>query len=240
MKLLARLRPSPAMVVGCIALGVALGGTSVAAINALPKNSVGTKQLKNGAVTKKKINKKTIAQLKGNRGPRGPQGAQGAQGAQGIQGIQGIQGPPGPFAEVLPLSQAMRGDFAVSGSGAGAFPILTGVDFGFQLPAALGAAAVHFIPLGGPVPAGCSGTPVSPNASPGNLCMFERANQNRTVEGIFNSAGGPGADRTGAVVSITIVAAGVGFSAGTWAVRAPATATPGIPEAPTSGAPFGG
>jgi hypothetical protein len=98
MKLPDRLRPSPAMVVSCIALGVALGGTSVAAINALPRNSVGTTQLKNGAVTKKKINKKTIAQLRGNRGPRGlqgPQGAQGAQGAQGVQGIQGIQGPAG-------------------------------------------------------------------------------------------------------------------------------------------------
>jgi hypothetical protein len=39
------------MVVACIALSVALGGTSVAAIQALPKNSVGTKQLKRNAVT---------------------------------------------------------------------------------------------------------------------------------------------------------------------------------------------
>jgi hypothetical protein len=44
------------MVIALIALFVALGGTSYAAINALPKNSVGTKQLKNGAVTAKKIN----------------------------------------------------------------------------------------------------------------------------------------------------------------------------------------
>ena len=39
------------MVIACIALTVALGGTSVAAIQALPKNSVGTKQLKRNAVT---------------------------------------------------------------------------------------------------------------------------------------------------------------------------------------------
>jgi hypothetical protein len=61
-----RLRaPSPALVIALIALFVALGGTSYAAIK-LPKNSVGSKQLKknavtgakikNGAVTKSKIN----------------------------------------------------------------------------------------------------------------------------------------------------------------------------------------
>lgn len=43
-------RPSPAMVVALIALFVALSGGAYAAIN-LPANSVGTKQLKNGAVT---------------------------------------------------------------------------------------------------------------------------------------------------------------------------------------------
>ena len=42
--------PSPALVVSLVALIVALGGTSYAAFT-LPKNSVGTKQLKNGAVT---------------------------------------------------------------------------------------------------------------------------------------------------------------------------------------------
>lgn len=47
-------RPSPAMVVACIALAIALGGTSYAAIS-LPANSVGTNQLKNGAVTDKKV-----------------------------------------------------------------------------------------------------------------------------------------------------------------------------------------
>ena len=49
-----RRRPSPALVVACVALVVALGGTSYAAFN-VPKNSVGTKQLKNGAVTTSKI-----------------------------------------------------------------------------------------------------------------------------------------------------------------------------------------
>ena len=63
MKSLGRLRPSPAMVVACIALTVALGGTSYAAIN-LPKNSVGTKQLKKNAVTAAKVKANAITSPK--------------------------------------------------------------------------------------------------------------------------------------------------------------------------------
>ena len=68
MKQLARLRPSPAMVVACIALTVALGGTSVAAIQALPKNSVGTKQLKRNAVTSPKVKNNAITGADVNEG----------------------------------------------------------------------------------------------------------------------------------------------------------------------------
>jgi hypothetical protein len=45
--------------VGYLALFVALGGTSYAAIS-IPKNSVGTPQLRNGAVTAKKLNARSI------------------------------------------------------------------------------------------------------------------------------------------------------------------------------------
>jgi hypothetical protein len=54
-----RRAPSPAMVVACLALIVALGGTSYAAIR-LPANSVGTKQLKKGAVTGVKVKSNTL------------------------------------------------------------------------------------------------------------------------------------------------------------------------------------
>ena len=56
-----RFTPSPALVVAVIALFVALGGTSYAAITALPANSVGTTQLKDNAVTSSKIKDGTVA-----------------------------------------------------------------------------------------------------------------------------------------------------------------------------------
>src|SRR3954470_23053562 len=51
----ARPRCSPALVVACVALLVALGGTSYAAVIAVPANSVGTAQLKAQAVTAAKL-----------------------------------------------------------------------------------------------------------------------------------------------------------------------------------------
>jgi len=59
--------PSPAMVVACIALAVALSGASYAAI-VLPKNSVGAKQLKKNAVTTPKVKNNAItgAKVKNN------------------------------------------------------------------------------------------------------------------------------------------------------------------------------
>ena len=53
-------RPSPALVISCVALALALGGTSFAAVSALPKNSVGTPQLKASAVTSAKVKNRSL------------------------------------------------------------------------------------------------------------------------------------------------------------------------------------
>jgi hypothetical protein len=92
-------RPSPAMVIALLALLIAMGGTSYAAIK-LPANSVGTKQLKANAVVSSKVkNHSLIAEdFAPNRiptGPRGPQGPAGPQGLPGPRGATGPQGPPG-------------------------------------------------------------------------------------------------------------------------------------------------
>ena len=81
-------RISPATVIACIALAVALTGTSYAAI-VLPADSVGSKQLKNRSIRKVDIAKKTIASLKGQRGPAGPAGPRGEAGPSGVPGPAG-------------------------------------------------------------------------------------------------------------------------------------------------------
>jgi hypothetical protein len=78
---LRRYRPTPAMVVACIALAVAMAGTGYAA-TALPRNSVGAVQLKNNAVTAAKVKNGSLVRadfqpgqlVAGPRGPAGPAG----------------------------------------------------------------------------------------------------------------------------------------------------------------------
>jgi hypothetical protein len=65
MRKLGRALPSPAMAVALAALFVALGGSAYAAFS-VPKNSVGTLQLKKGAVTTKKIRNGAVTAAKIN------------------------------------------------------------------------------------------------------------------------------------------------------------------------------
>jgi hypothetical protein len=63
MKRIVKRLPSPAMVVACVALAVALGGTSYAAIK-LPRNSVGTQQLRKNAVVATKLSARSVGPQK--------------------------------------------------------------------------------------------------------------------------------------------------------------------------------
>jgi hypothetical protein len=71
-----RVRPSPAMVVACIALFVAMGGVGYSAIK-LKKNSVRTKNIKDGAVTSPKLAKTAKAPDAEKLGGISPSGYQG-------------------------------------------------------------------------------------------------------------------------------------------------------------------
>jgi hypothetical protein len=86
--------PRPATVIASIALFTALSGGAYAALT-LPADSVGTKQLKKGAVTLSKISSRTRAGLEGARGPQGAVGPKGDTGPQGAAGPPGSQGPSG-------------------------------------------------------------------------------------------------------------------------------------------------
>jgi hypothetical protein len=100
-------RPSPAMLVACLALLVALSGTGVAAVSVVARNSVGTLQLRDNAVSRGKIRSNAVNSSKvaarsllrsdfapgqlpaGPTGPQGPAGPAGAAGAAGPAGVIG-------------------------------------------------------------------------------------------------------------------------------------------------------
>ncbi len=74
--------------VAYLALFIALGGSAYAA-TALPKGSVGAKQLRNGAVTPSKLSPQTKALFAAGSGARGG-GATGATGPAGPPGASGV------------------------------------------------------------------------------------------------------------------------------------------------------
>jgi len=111
--------PSAATVVASAALLVALGGTGIAAVDALPEGSVATPQLADNAVISPKIRDGSVTSLDianstitggdvrdrslrksdfepgslppGPRGETGPQGPQGPKGSPGTSGRQVVQ-----------------------------------------------------------------------------------------------------------------------------------------------------
>lgn len=83
-----------ANVMSTLALFVALGGVSYAAVR-LPAGSVGTKQLRDGSVTPAKLSRSAVTSLRGKQGPRGTQGPQGTPGLQGPAGAAGPAGMSG-------------------------------------------------------------------------------------------------------------------------------------------------
>jgi hypothetical protein len=115
-------KPSPAMVVACLALIVALGGTSIAAVNALPRGSVGTPQLQDNSVTARKLAGGAVRSLQvldgslraidfapGQLKP-GPQGPAGPPGPAGPAGAAGPAGPAGSIGAITVRTAAITID----------------------------------------------------------------------------------------------------------------------------------
>jgi hypothetical protein len=223
-------RPSVALVVSVVALIVALGGTSYAAF-ALPANSVGSKQLKNGAVTSAKIKHGAVGVSQLNvsdvtvpNALHATDAAHATSADTATNAGHAHTADSAPLPVTLPTGVTLTGTFALRGS----YDMTTclgcadtaAVGISFQIPLAA-APTVHVILLGAPVPAGCSGTRANPGASPGNLCIFEGSNYNAgglaacdpTLSGCTF-----GASRFGTAVVSQPTGTGIWDDFGTWAV----------------------
>jgi hypothetical protein len=103
-RLLSRPKFTYANVIATLALFLALGGSGAWAATTISAGSVGTLQLKNGAVTGSKVSEGSLlakdfmaGQLPA--GPAGPAGPEGAPGPAGAKGSTRLQGPAGKTGE---------------------------------------------------------------------------------------------------------------------------------------------
>lgn len=118
------------MVVACLALLVALGGTGMAAATQLARNSVGTPQLKDGAVSNAKIKKNAVNSAKvaprsllrsdfaPGQLPAGPVGPQGPAGPAGAAGAAGPAGPAGVIGAITDRTASVVVDGGTAENGA--------------------------------------------------------------------------------------------------------------------------
>src|SRR6266545_9398 len=131
-------RLSPATVLACIALFVALGGTSIAAVAALPRNSVGTAQVRNGSLLR--VDFRSGQLPAGARGPAGPAGPIGPAGPAARWALVSPNGSivvqsggitasakPGPGQYILDFGAAVAGKLIIVSSGRATDPEFRGM-----------------------------------------------------------------------------------------------------------------
>ena len=220
------------MVVACIALSVALGGTSYAAIK-LPANSVGTKQLRKNAVTSIKVKDNAVkgADVLESSLGRVPLArnasnadkattATSAANADKLDGLDSLDLLPGG---TLPSGKTIRGNWVVGGTAAGPGETFYGsISFVYALSAA---PTATYVPSGaGNPPPGspCRGNVSSPRADPGHLCVYELEPINAGRRNV-RAPGGPegSANAHGTGIFLMAILGGGTRAEGTWAVTAP-------------------
>ena len=157
---------------------VVLGGGAYAATK-LQKNSVGTAQLKNGAVTGVKVRDGSLVygDFAAGQLPAGPQGAKGETGEKGQKGVKGEAGKTGdsgPLVETLPSGQTLRGVYNLEGHYTEGFRPVKEISYQYPLKSA---PELHLLPLGFSSTE-CPGSPKEPKALPGNLCVYELGDEN--------------------------------------------------------------
>jgi hypothetical protein len=99
---LRRFLPTPSMAIACFALLIVLGGTGYAAVQALPRNSVTTVQVKDHSLLARDFKAGQLPRgqpgLPGPAGPQGPAGPTGPAGAAGAGARWALVRPDGGIA----------------------------------------------------------------------------------------------------------------------------------------------
>jgi hypothetical protein len=94
-------RPSTPTAIALLALFISLGGTTYATIN-LPANSVGTRQLKDGAVSGEKLRRNAVSSSQVKDGSLLAKDFKAGQLPAGPRGLTGARGPSNAFNQYLP------------------------------------------------------------------------------------------------------------------------------------------
>lgn len=203
--------------IALLALGIALGGTSYAAIT-LPKNSVKAKQIAPNAVRSNHVKDGTLLRRDFKPGQLPTDGAPGPAGPQGPAGPPGAQGPagaPGPAGSVLaPLQpgQTIRGavgsDFQVTAAGGDWRAFAS-----FPVPLQAVPASLY---IDGITPGDtCTGSDSNPTAPANTLCVYPTAALNPSLGA--NSHSFAAVSRFGFAVHWSPTAVGDTYFWGTWA-----------------------
>lgn len=156
----------------------------------------------------------------GSSRPGRAAGRGGSPGPDWSPGSAGVQGLAGPLTTALPAGQTLRGTFSMRDlASAVNEEIQQGISFEFSLRVA---PTVNYVPFGTAPPAACAGgSAASPQAAPGNLCIYEAvAPENSTVRGEFDAISGTNnvASTFGFAVYADSTAASEYRIRGSWAV----------------------
>jgi hypothetical protein len=222
------------MVVACLALTVALGGTSYAAIT-LPRNSVGTKQLKKNAVTAVKVKANAITSPKvKNNALTGADVNEATLGtvpsATSATNALNLEGSPASgyfkYGTTIPSGRTVTGVWGIVDESAAAGELhFTYQSFPLGAPVGLGDANVNFkagTPGALDGDATCTGTSAAPTAPAGTVCLYQGGLTNSLVTSLAGFQYDTAADsKYGFGVRVVTSGAGTVVARGAWAYTAP-------------------
>jgi hypothetical protein len=109
----------------------------------------------------------------GKEGTAGKEGAAGKEGPAGKEGAAGKEGSPWTAGGTLPAEKSETGSWNTDAPGnAPPYSWLFTISFPIELGGALGEGEVHYVGEHGNGTT-CPGSATEPNATPGNLCLYQ-------------------------------------------------------------------